>query len=375
MEKTLSKRLHSLDILRGFDLFCLTVFGPILWSIQSVINSPWYDSILTQFSHKSWEGFAFWDLIMPLFMFMAGVSMPFAFSKYTNGNSYNKKNLYLRILKRVVVLWILGMVCQGNLLAFEINNLRLFSNTLQAIAIGYLGTAILFLNFKRKAQIIICSLLLVGYWAIMQFVGNADYAQTSNLAEVIDSSVLGRFRDGVSYDQNGTWQFSPDYHYTWVLSSMNFIVTVALGMFTGTIIKSNKSEMQKVKTMAIFAVSLIAAGWLWDFQMPVIKTIWTSSMTLVSGGYCVALMCLFYYVIDVKGHTKYVEWLKIYGMNSIAAYVMSNVIRIGCVSTSLLYGTEQFLGELYPTLLKLASCTIFFLILLLMYKHKIFLKA
>lgn len=98
-------------------------------------------------------------------------------------------------------------------------------------------------------------------------------------------------------------------------------------------------------------------------------------MTLVSGGYCIALMCLFYYFIDVKGHSKYFEWLKIYGMNSIAAYVMYNIVRVGCISKSIFFGTEQFLGDLYPTLLTISDCAIFFSILLLMYKNKIFLKA
>lgn len=375
MKDTLPKRLHSLDILRGFDLFCLTALCPILMSARGAIDSSWYNAILTQFTHKSWEGFAFWDLIMPLFMFMAGVSMPFAFSKYKKSNDYNKKELYLRILKRVAVLWILGMICQGNILAFDAQKLRLFSNTLQAIAVGYLGTAIIFLNFRLKTQITICSLLLVSYWAIMQFAGSADYAQTSNMAEVVDRAVLSKFRDGVYYDESGLWQFSPTYHYTWVLSSLNFIVTVALGMFTGTIIKSDRSEQQKIKTMAIIAASLIGVGWLWHLQMPVIKIIWTSSMTLVSGGYCMALMCIFYYFIDVKGNTKYVEWLKIYGMNSIAAYVMYSVIRVGCIGKSLFFGTEQFLGDLYPILLTIADCTLFYLILLIMYKHNIFLKA
>lgn len=90
---------------------------------------------MRQFDHVAWAGFAFWDLVMPLFMFMAGVSIPFAFSKYLrSGEGYGR--IYVRILKRVVVLWALGMVCQGNLLSLHVADWKLFSNTLQAIAVG-----------------------------------------------------------------------------------------------------------------------------------------------------------------------------------------------------------------------------------------------
>ena len=75
------KRLESLDVLRGFDLFCLVALCGILHSLRPVIATSWYDSFLWNFSHVAWEGFSPWDLVMPLFMFMAGVSMPFSLDR------------------------------------------------------------------------------------------------------------------------------------------------------------------------------------------------------------------------------------------------------------------------------------------------------
>src|SRR5690554_5517744 len=108
MKKVKTERLGSLDVLRGFDLFCLVFFQPVLMSFARALDVPWMNAITSQFSHVAWEGFVFWDIIMPLFMFMAGASMPFAFAKHlSNGN---KAQLCKRILKRVVILWVFGMM-------------------------------------------------------------------------------------------------------------------------------------------------------------------------------------------------------------------------------------------------------------------------
>ena len=77
-----SGRLESLDVLRGFDLFCLTILCPLLWAFYDTGHYSWLQPVMQQFSHVQWAGFALWDLVMPLFMFMAGVSVPFAFGKY-----------------------------------------------------------------------------------------------------------------------------------------------------------------------------------------------------------------------------------------------------------------------------------------------------
>jgi predicted acyltransferase len=119
---------------------------------------------------------------------------------------------------------------------------------------------------------------------------------------------------------------------------------------------------------------MIIAGQLWGLQMPVIKKIWTSSMTLHSSGICFLLMALFYYLIDYKNYGKYLNWLKIYGMNSIAAYMLYEIVDFSGIVRSVFHGTEQFLGDFYLTLIKLGSVSIIFFILWIMYRKKIFLK-
>lgn len=373
-----TQRLESLDVLRGFDLFLLVGLEGVMYPLSQAVDAPWFDKIMWNFHHVGWQGFSTWDLVMPLFMFMAGVSIPFALSRYVEAS--NKAIAYKRILKRVVLLWIFGMMCQGNLLGLDPDRIYLYSNTLQAIAAGYLISAVLFLNTGIKGQIIAAATLLLAYWGAMEFVsaggyGGGNYTPDGNLAEWMDRSVLGRFRDRATV-VDGEVVFGKHYRYTWILSTLNFGVTVLTGVFAGHILK-NKEIIQKRKMLLLFAIGLgmTVAGWLWNLQMPVIKKIWTSSMVLVSSGYCFMLMALFYYLIDYKKYWQRVTWLKVYGMNSIVAYMLACCISFSCIGNSLFRGLEQYIGSYYPVLIAVSNSVIIYLILWGMYKKQLFLKV
>ena len=372
-----SKRLESLDALRGFDLFFLLALGPLMHSLARTANVEWLNESMWVFSHVSWEGFSPWDLIMPLFLFMSGISMPFSLSRYKSIS--DKRPLLRRLAKRILLLWIFGMMCQGNLLALDPNTIYLYSNTLQAIATGYLITALLFLFTSRRTQIITAVVLLLVYWTAMQFItvdgyGGGNYTPQGNLAEWIDNTVLGRFRDTAQVI-DGKVVVADWYHYTWILSSLNFGVTVLTGLFAGYIAKDKIEEKKKLKLYFGTGITMVIAGWLWNFQMPVIKTIWTSSMVLVSSGYCFLLMGLFYYWIDYKGHRSGITWLKVYGMNSIVAYMLANVVNFRCIGESLFYGLEQYMGSYYSFLMTLWNIGAVYVIIWFMYKRGIFLKV
>ena len=368
-----SIRLASLDILRGFDLFLLVFFQPVFVALARQMNMSFLDSILYQFDHEVWEGFRFWDLVMPLFLFMTGASMPFSLSKYI-GTTGSYWPVYRRILKRVFLLFIFGMIVQGNLLGLDATHLYLYSNTLQSIAVGYLIAAVIQLHFPFKWQVGITLLLLLVYWIPMTFLG--DFTPAGNFAEQVDRCVLGRFRDGVFWNEDGTWSFSPSYNYTWMWSSLTFGVTVMLGAFAGKIMKEGKANRKRVvQTLLVVGLALVGLALLWSLQMPVIKRIWTGSMTLLSGGYCFLLMALFYYWIDYKGYTRELNWLKVYGMNSITAYLLGEVVNFRCVAASVSYGLEQYLGGYYSVWLTFANYLIVFLLLRVMYKRGLFLKV
>ena len=366
-----SQRLASLDILRGFDLFLLVFFQPVLISIGSHFDTPFMQSILYQFDHEVWEGFRFWDLVMPLFLFMAGVSMPFSFEKYRR--LPDKGAIYRKILRRFFLLFLLGMVVQGNLLGLDPAQIYLYSNTLQAIATGYLIASIILLHCSLKMQLAIAVLLLIVYSVPISLCG--DFTPAGNFAEQVDRQILRCFRDGVVRHADGTWSFDPNYTYTWIWSSLTFGVTVLSGVFAGELMKRATTNRKRTALLlCVIGLALVILAWCWSFQMPVIKRIWSGSMVLLSSGYCFLLMALFYYVIDVCGYTKGLNWLRVYGMNSITAYVLGEVINFRSVAASVSYGLEQYLGSFYSTWLTFLNFLILFFILQMMYKHRCFIK-
>ena len=350
-------RLASLDILRGFDLFMLVFFQPVFMKLARTLDWPSLKPIMYQLSHEPWEGFRCWDMVMPLFMFMAGAAMPFSLSKYKN----NPTALWRKVIKRFIILFILGMIGQGNLLGLDPNDVHLYVNTLQAIGAGYVISAFILTNFRWKGQILATILLLIIYWIPMTFCG--DWTPTGNFAYKVDQLIMGRF--------------CGDPEYTWIWSSLTFGVTVMLGAFAGQIMKNGKSNrFQTSLILGIVGVVLTVAGLLWSVQMPIIKHIWTCSMTLFAGGISFLLMALFYFVVDCLGWSKGLNWLKIYGMNSIVAYMIGEYVNFRSVVDSVSYGLKQYLGEAgYNTWLVFGNCLIVFLILRWMYKQRIFIKV
>lgn len=349
------QRLASLDILRGFDLFLLLFVGPMVSALAAVSDAEWTTALAYHFDHAAWDGLRMWDLVMPLFMFMAGVSMPFALRKENKGTT-----MWRRILKRVILLFLLGMVVQGGLLTFNWNHFTLYTNTLQAIGFGYGIAAICLLTLSVRMQVLATLCLLIIYAIPMMLTG--DYTPAGNFANLVDAAVLGGFRGDPSY--------------TWVWSTLTFGATTMLGAFSGQIIRSKQLSKPKV-ALALLCVGflLLLLGYLWGNFLPINKRLWTSSMTLVTGGYCYLLLALFYYIIDVLEYRRGLEWLKWYGMNAICAYMIGECINFRSVVHSVSYGLQPFLGDYYNLWLTFGNSLALLLILRGMYRCRVFWKV
>jgi len=366
------ERLESLDILRGADMFLLLFIGPVVRALCKVHpdGTAWLGR---QVQHVPWEGFVTWDIIMPLFLFLSGITIPFSMARYKQGGLRPDGKFYLKLLRRFFLLFFLGWIVQGNLLLFEWNQFHPFANTLQAIAVGYVVAALLFVHTDWKWQVGVCLLLFAAYWIAFASTGmNTD--PQGNVAMTVDKAVLGSHRDGVAWADDGSWRFMKRYQYTWVLSSFNFAVTVLLGCFAGQILRREKhSPARRAGILAGIGILLVAAGLSLSPVFPIIKKIWSSTMTLYSGGICFLLTALFYYIIDVKRWRRGLSWLKIYGMNAITAYCIGEFVKFDSVSGSFLAGFVD--AAWYPVLVALANALILLLILRQMYKNKVFLKV
>lgn len=215
-------------------------------------------------------------------------------------------------------------------------------------------------------------LLLVGFGdaIIPVHVGSDDFGCK------VDKLILGRFRDMTTIDPDGNIVFCPWFDYTYIWSSLTFCCTVAMGSLCGSFIKARKDDGNKTTlTLLMIGISLVIFGLIWGQFQPIIKRLWTGSMTLFSGGLCIILLAIFYWWIDVKGHNKNIEWLQVYGCNAIIAYIMGEKINFRSIPNSLLYGLEQYCGTAwYEAILTFFNSAIIFLILYLLYKNKKFIK-
>src|ERR1700677_2996027 len=169
-EASRPERLTSIDALRGFDMFWI-VGGDDVAKAVAKWWGPQAASFAEQFEHVAWEGFRFYDLIFPLFLFTVGVVLPFSLRKYQTGDQ-PRAGAFGRLARRVVLLFLLGLI-YNNLLRFDFANLRV-TGVLQRIAICYGIAAVIFLLTKVRTQVILFVAILVGYWAILTYVPSPE---------------------------------------------------------------------------------------------------------------------------------------------------------------------------------------------------------
>ena len=317
--------------------------------------------------HPPWIGFSAWDLIMPLFLFIVGTAMPFSFARRIE-DGQSRGQLYAKMFRRVLILFILGMAHQGRLLDFDLSTLHIYCNTLQAIAAGYLIAGIVMLNTPIVGQVVALAALLIGYWLIMMFVPFAGHPAgtlepDANVALAVDNFVLRQFGDGSSY--------------TWVLSSMGFAATTLLGVLSGHLLRATIAPVAKIIWLTLIGLGCLVGGWAWAewLGFPIIKHIWTSSMVLWAAGWSFLLLAAFYALIDVAGFRRWAFPFVVIGANAITAYMGARFIPFQRIAENVVGGLAALVGHPWgPVLISFTTLLILWLVLYHMFRHKIFLR-
>ena len=370
MEKKniMKERLACIDVLRGFNMFFLVGAAEVIRRFIKAFNTEALDPLYRQFTHVEWEGFVAWDLIMPLFLFTSGLSMPFSFGKLLE-KGYTKAQIYAKVLKRFCLLFLLGWIVTGNFFNLTLDSFRIYSNTLQSIAFGYLITALIVLNIKKvSVQLTTGISLVVVYWALMAFapvpgVGSGVITPDGNFAIYIDRLVFGSF-------------MSPKSQYTWMLSSLGFGATVFSGYYAGLMLKEKIGTNQKLIRLSLVGVGLVIAGLLLSLHQPIVKKIWSSAMVLYSSGLSFLLLALTYLITDkMKIDSWWTRGFRMFGLNSIAAYMIWQCFNLKGLSEYWTQGLGQYTGTFYPFIVALGQFGITWFIIRHLYKYKIFLKV
>jgi predicted acyltransferase len=337
------RRLTSLDALRGFDMFWIMSGEQIVHTLAKATGWPVLLWMSDQLHHTVWNGFTFYDMIFPLFLFIAGVSMPFSF------DGKDKRKLYPTMIRRMVTLVLLGLVVNGAL-HFDGYHQTRFASVLGRIGIAWFLAGLLYLNVGPRWLVVWWVGLLLGYWALMEWVPVPGYGagvltMPGSLESYIDRLLLpGRLHDGI-HDPEG------------ILSTIPAVGTALLGVFAGKFLKGGAgapaaAQMaaapvagaaaasragqttaiptlkpgQKAALLALAGLALLALGLAWDKGFPINKRLWTSSFVLYAGGWSVLFLALFYGLIDVLGWKRWAAPFVWIGMNSILIYLASEVL-------------------------------------------------
>ena len=361
------ERVVSIDALRGFDMFWIMGHDLGHWLLSSfvvLIFGYMPKGVAFQLEHH-WGVFIAWDIIMPLFLFIVGAAMPFSLGRRLEAGE-SRRAVYLKSFRRVALLWILGMISQGNLLHYRFADLKFYSNTLQAIAAGYLIATVALVELRRiRWQVVLFAALLIGYGLVMILVpppgGVAgDFSPEGNLAIWIDHTIMGSHQDGTPY--------------AWILPSLGFGATVLLGVFAGHVLRSPLSDSRKIRILVGMGLAGLVLGWALSFILPNIKHLWTSSMVLWAGGWSLLLLALFYGVIDALGFKRWAFPFQVIGANAIVAYMVQPLFRFSDINKHLFGGLCSLGGPAESFLL--AVCTTFTLwgLLYHLYRSRIFVR-
>jgi predicted acyltransferase len=419
-----TQRLMSVDALRGFDMFWIIGADSLVYALHRLSPSKPTNFLADQLEHVDWQGFHFYDLIFPLFVFLVGVSIVFSLTKTIE--RAGKADAIKRVIRRGILLYVVGVLYSGGFTK-PWPDMRLLG-VLNRIALAYFFAGLLFCFFKPRALVGICAGLLIGYWALMTFVpirdiqltrpniarlaeqaGDAEtaayfserrsvnpstvrnspaWAATQKLFYGTTNYVRGKYDPGYNLANHLDFQYLPGkkwdtfYDPEGYLSTLPAIATCLLGIFAGFLLKNSLiGGPQKVLYLISFGIAAAILGWLWNFQFPVAKKIWTSSFVLVAGGYSAILLGVFFWIVDVIQLRAWCQPFVWMGMNSITIYLTKNILGgtfnllaqrfVGGDVKTLFDNRISGLGEM---VISIVGLLLAFWFVHFLYKRKIFLR-
>ena len=385
-------RITSIDAFRGFVMFLMLAEVMRLPALRRAFpGNRFWELVAFNTSHVPWQGCSLHDLIQPAFSFLAGAALPFSIaSRQSKGESFNR--MLGHVVWRSLALIVLGIFLRS--MSRSQTNWT-FEDTLTQIGLGY--TFLFLLAFTSlRVQIGAFVALLVGFWLafVLYPLPGPDFSYPAVGVPADWPHLYSGFLAHFNKNSNLSWAFDvwflnlfprekPFLYNSGGWSTLSFIPTLAtmmLGLWTGAWLKTSRSTTEKLKGLVIAGVALTVAGLVlqWLHINPIIKRIWTSSYTLYSGGLVILMLAAFYALIEWQGWRRWAFPLLVIGANSIAVYVMSWTLEDfvkGALGRHVGHVPFSLFGAPFEPVLKGAAVVlVFWLVLLWMYRRKIFLK-
>ncbi len=367
------QRLLSIDALRGFDMFWILGAEGLFAALFVITQWSVFQVGAEQMKHTAWHGFTAYDLIFPLFIFLSGVSIGIAGKAMSSYPIPQRQEKLRHAVKRLILLCLLGIVYNhgwGGGIPASFDEIR-FASVLGRIGIAWFVAAMLVWYVSQRSQWLVAGGILLGYWALLALVeiggyGAGNYSADGSLNVWFDQTLL----PGITYAQLAV---DPE----GILSNIPSIANALFGVFVGRHMKLYQHEAKRLLTHLISAgLLLVALGYLWGLVFPINKSLWTSSFTLLTSGYSILLLTLFYAVIDVLKIQRWAVFFAVIGTNSIIVYLGTSLVNWQYIANSLFGGVIQYVPTQWQAVLQIiALLLVQWWVLWWLYQRKIFIKV
>ena len=329
------QRLMSLDVLRG-----IAVIGMIFVNSVSVFHYSTGTPAYGIFLHADWAGLTIADLVFPFFIFMVGMSLPFALGNIKD-NDTSTRQLLMRLGKRTVLLFLIGL---GLTLSFVdwSEPIRLLG-VLQRIGLTFLGAAIFYIGYGWRAQVAIVLITLIGYH-FLQMVPIPDapidlYAPGQNYSSWFDRYILGAH----VYARTAPIPFEPE----GLMGTLPSIAQALIGALVGTYIRKHGATMATITRLAGVGAALALAGFALAPYHPIVKATWSSTFVLATTGLALLVFAPLMWLLDMRGKRgPLASFARAFGINAITAYVLHTYLMGPMLTNGLTASLQNTLSSL-----------------------------
>ena len=364
-------RLASIDTLRGLVMLHIVGGVVVMKSLAAFLPAAAGAWLVAQMSHAPWGADRIHDYVFPTFLFLTGVSWPFSLaSQVARGRT--TAQIHRKILLRMTVLILLGLVC-GGILRLDWVHIRLAS-VLGRIGIAWAVAAFIFMHTGFRRQLAICAALLVGYWAIICFIPRPDVVippgeSSLSAAKYCICGWMDRnyLQLPMTLPQCDGGAFA----------TLGMPVTALFGAMAGALLRRTDLSGGRKTLLMLAAAAVLAllgvAGLPW---CPNVKGIWTPTYALISGGVALALLAVLYWIVDVKGWRAWSTVFTVVGVNAITIYMMNKFMNFRGMSNYFFGGiASRCSPEVGALILSVGVVVIVWLILWFFDRKKIYLKV
>lgn len=361
-------RLASMDALRGFDMLMISGGGAFIFLLGGKTGVPFIDAVAAQFEHPEWHGFAFFDFIFPLFLFLAGTSLTFSVSGALR-KGVPQQEILTKIFKRMLILIALGILDKNAPMdIFDPAHIR-YGSVLGRIGLATFVSAILFIKFGWNQRLYIAIGILVVYYLTLILVpvpgyGPGDLSFEGNLVGWFDRNFMpGKLKQG-TYDELA------------LLTQFPALCLTIFGTLAGDILLNFQNNADKLKRLFLMGVIGVVIGLAWNIVFPINKHLWSSSFIMLTSGMSFIMLGLFYWLIDVQGYQKWAFPFRVIGMNSLVIYLAVRFVDFNASSKLLFEGIYKHAPEPWHEVYNaLGGFVLVWLFLYFLYRHKIFVKV